>query len=659
MATYPLLFSPGRIGRLTLKNRLLMAPMVRNYADERGQMTSRYLAHLERIARGGVGAIILEASFVSPEGRGFRHQLGLHDDAVIPGLEQAATMAHDYGARLGVQLFHAGRQTTAAVSGGQPVAPSEIPCPLLGELPRGLDRMEIHSLVRAYGDAARRAKAAGLDFVEIHAAHGYLITQFLSPFSNRRTDTYGGSTENRRRFLAEIIEAVRKETGPGFPVTVRLSADEMVPGGMQPADAQDLAIWLQERGVDAVHVSVGNYGSYVRGRMIPPMAVEDGPLVKYAALLKQAVTIPVITVGKLRTPALAETVLANGQADFIALGRELLADPDWPQKAEQGLADEIHRCIACNQGCISRLFEQRDVWCTVNAACGREREFAGLAHDDEHRKVLVAGGGPAGMSAACTAARAGFKVVLCEAGDALGGQLHAAGAAPHRGGWSELLQDLRHQLKLLGVEVRLGTRVDKKFVKQEQPYGVIVATGAEALRPAIPGIGSLNVLTARDLLEGRARAFGSVLVVGGGCAGAQTAEFLAAGGHAVTLAEAEGDIAADAPLDDRTLLLGRLKSQGVNIMTHTRLISVEQDAINLQSGGEIFGIAADTVVLCLGSRPKHGLEVELMGLVPHIATVGDAVSARRATDAVLEGALAALGLSRAAAREPAAVKAAS
>ena len=646
MENTDLLFTPGHIGILTLKNRLVMAPMVRNYADEHGHMTERYLAHLERIAEGGVGTLILEASFVSPEGRGFRNELGLHSDSVIAGLHEAVKVAHDHGARIGIQLYHAGRQTTSRVSGEQPVAPSAIPCPLLQELPRMLDRAEIHALVRAFGNAARRAKEAGMDFVEIHAAHGYLITQFLSPFSNRRPDSYGGSVENRRRFLDEIIDAVRKETGSDYPVTIRISADELVPGGLTSADTVELARWLETKGIAAIHVSVGNYGSYTSGCMIPPMAVKDGPLVPYASRIKQAVRIPVIAVGKLHTPALAESVLRDGQADFIALGRELLADPDWPRKAQEQLPDEIHHCIACNQGCISRLFEQRDVWCTVNPACGREQQFADLHKVGDGRKVLIAGAGPAGMTAARYAARAGFHVVLCEAGEAVGGQLRAAAAAPHRTGWAQLMHDLRHEMTVLGVDVRLKTRVDKKLVLQEKPYAVIVATGAEPNRPDIPGVGEINVITARDLLEGGKRAFGSVLVVGGGCAGAQTAEFLAVKGHAVTIVEAEGDIAADAPLDDRTLLLGRLKNLGVKIMTHTRLLSIELDAINLQSGGEVFGLAADTVVLCLGSYPVHKLEAEVMERVPHVFTVGDAVKARKVTDATLEAALAALGLVR-------------
>ncbi len=641
-----LLFTTGRIGRLTLKNRLVMAPMVRNYADEHGRMTPRYLAHLQCIARGGVGTMILEASFVDLDGRGFRNELGLHDDSVIPGLRQAAELIHAEGVRVGIQLFHAGRQTSMQITGRRPVAPSEIPCPLINELPRALNAAEIRTLAEAFGAAAARARAAGLDFVEIHAAHGYLIIQFLSPFSNRRTDAYGGSVEHRRRFLDEVITAVRKRVGEDFTITIRLSADEMVPGGLTPADTAELAAWLETRGVAAVHVSACNYASYTRGRMIPPMAVEDAPLVQYAALIRQRVKIPVIAVGKLRTPALAEAVLANGQADFIALGRELLADPDWPRKTQTGCADTIHKCIACNQGCITRLFDQRDVWCTVNPECGREREFADHGVLSKPRKLLVVGGGPAGMEAARYAAGAGLQVILCEAQAELGGQLCAAGAAPYRPGWHELLQDLRGELQRLGVELRLNTRVDRKYVEREKPYALVVATGAQPVRPQIPGVNNINVMTARDLLEGRGTACGSVLVAGGGCSGAQTAEYLARAGHTVILIEAEGDIAADAPLDERTLLLGRLRTLNVNILSHTRLLSIGNSSVQLAVAGETSQMAVDTVVLCLGARPENSLEQEVLGLLPHVFTVGDAVRPRKVTEAVIEGALAGLGVAK-------------
>lgn len=648
-----LLFSTGKIGGLTLKNRLLMAPMVRNYADERGHMTPRYLAHIQRIARGGVGAMILEASYVSRDGRGFRNELGLHDDSVITGLRQAAEIVHAQGARLGIQLYHAGRQTSMQITGEQPVAPSAMPCPLMNELPRALNLAEIRKLVNAFGDAAGSAQAADLDFVEIHGAHGYLINQFLSPFSNRRTDGYGGSVEHRRRFLDEVINAVRARVGKDYPVTIRLSADEMVPGGLTPADTVELAAWLETRGIAAIHVSAGNYASYTRGYMIPPMAIEDAPLVKYAALIRARVKIPVIAVGKLRTPALAEAVLANGQADFIALGRELLADPDWPRKAQSGAADTIHKCIACNQGCISRLFDQRDVWCTVNPECGREREFAEHMTARKPYKLLIVGGGPAGMEAARYAAGAGLQVILCEAQAQLGGQLRAAGAAPYRPGWHQLQEDLQSSLQRLGVEVRLNTRVDRKYVEREKPFALIVATGAQPVRPQIPGVNDMYVFTARDVLEGRSTAVGSVLVAGGGCSGAQTAEYLARAGHTVTLIEAEGDIAADAPLDDRTLLIGRLRVLKVNILSHTRLLSIENQVVHLAVDGENTQMAFDTVVLCLGARSENRLEHDVLGLVPHVFTVGDAVRPRKVTEAVIEGALAGLGVAKDSSRETA------
>ncbi|HVC29275.1 MAG TPA: NAD(P)/FAD-dependent oxidoreductase [Gammaproteobacteria bacterium] len=652
-----LLFSTGKIGGLTIKNRLLMAPMVRNYADERGHMTPRYLAHIQRIARGGVGAMILEASYVSRDGRGFRNELGLHDDSVIPGLRQAVELVHAQDARLGIQLYHAGRQTSMQVTGEQPVAPSAMPCPLMNELPRALNLAEIRRLVDAFGAAAARAQAAGLDFVEIHAAHGYLITQFLSPFSNRRTDGYGGSLEHRRRFLDEVISAVRARVGEDFPVTIRLSADEMVPGGLTPADTAELAAWLEGRGIAAIHVSVGNYASYTRGYMIPPMAMEDAPLVKYAALIRERVKIPVIAVGKLRTPALAEAVLANGQADFVALGRELLADPDWPIKAQSGAAETIHKCIACNQGCISRLFDQRDVWCTVNPECGREREFAEHMKARKPYKLLIVGGGPAGMEAARYAAGAGLQVILCEAQAQLGGQLRAAGAAPYRPGWHQLQEGLQSSLQRLGVEVRLNTRVDRKYVEREKPFALVIASGAQPVRPQIPGVNDMYVLTARDVLEGHSTAVGSVLVAGGGCSGAQTAEYLARAGHTVTLIEAEGDIAADAPLDDRTLLIGRLCALKVNILSHTRLISIENQVVHLDVDGETSQMAFDTVVLCLGARSENKLEKDVLGLVPHVFTVGDAVRPRKVTEAVIEGALAGLGVAKDSNREDTALAA--
>lgn len=641
MSHFSLLNSPYRVGRLEIKNRLFMAPMVRNYADGNGYVTPKYEAHIESIARGGVGAIIPEASFVRLDGKGFVNELGIHSDETISGWRRLADVAHRYGAKIGPQLYHAGRQTSSAITGTQPVAPSPIPDPTINEVPRQIERYEIPEFVRAYAEGARRAKEAGCDFVEIHGAHGYLITQFLSPFSNKRDDEYGGSLENRMRFLAEVVQAVREQVGDELPIIVRLSGDEMVPGGLTPDDTVEISRRLESMGVDAIHISAGNYASYELGYMISPMAIPDAPLVHLAEKVKGAVRIPVIAVDKIRSPELAEEILSSGKADFIGLGRELLADPNWPNKAFEGRVDEISKCIACNQGCISRLFEQKDVWCTVNPVTSRELEFAKPPADRKMR-ILVAGGGPAGMEAAKVAAERGHEVILCEREDHLGGQLIAAAAAPYRPGWEELRAYLVREMDRLGVDVRLNTEVVPDLVRELHPDVAIVAIGSHAIRPSVPGFERKNVLTARDILEGKATASGRVVVAGGGCAGAQTAEFLAARGHDVTIVEMLGVIAIDAPKAERELLLGRLQKMGVRILMDTKILSVEEGAVGVQTPSGLDSIPADTVVLCLGSSPNDSLAEELRQIVDRVVVVGDAVEARKVTEAMIEGALAGL-----------------
>ena len=456
------LFSEGKIGSLTTKNRLVMPPMVRNYADKDGLVTDRYVDHIKRIAEGGVGLMILEASFISPEGKGFVNELGIHSDKVLPGLRRLVAMAHAHGAVIGPQLYHAGRQTSQKNSGFQPVAPSAIREPLTGEMPRELTVPEIERLVQQYADAALRAKKSGCDFVEVHGAHGYLITQFLSPFSNQRTDAYGGTEEKRLKFVLDIIAAIRKLVGNDYPIIVRLSGEEMVLIGLTLAETAVIAKRLETAGVNAIHVSVGNYASYTKGMMIPSMAVDDGPLLPLAEGIKRAVTIPVIAVGKIRSPKLAEKVIADEQADFVAIGRTLLADPEWPRKVQAGRLGEINPCIACNQGCISRLFAQQDVWCTVNPANGREAMFAKPI--GAKKTVVVVGSGPAGLSAARTAAARGHRVLLYEKGKRLGGQLFAAGVAPHRDGWNELREVLIRNIKRFSVKVHLKSEGEDEYV---------------------------------------------------------------------------------------------------------------------------------------------------------------------------------------------------
>lgn len=644
MNAVPGLFSAGSIGAVKTKNRVVMSPMVLNYAHPDGRVSRRYLAHMARIARGGVGTMILEASYVTANGRGFTHELGIHSDAMIPGLADVVSVAHENAVTIGIQLYHAGRQTSSAVTGSIPVAPSPLPDPLMDEMPRVLDEGEIASLVEAFAQAARRARLAGFDFVEIHAAHGYLINEFLSPFTNHRSDRYGGTEENRTRFLLEIIAASQALVGDDFPVTVRLSADEMVPGGLTPDDSALIAARLEKAGVAAIHVSAGINASYPKGQMIQPMAVADGSLLPLAARIRKAVRIPVIAVGKIRTPELAERAITDGQADFIALGRSLLADPDWPSKAEAGRGESINHCIACNQGCIGRLLDNLDVWCTVEPATGREEDFE-RRQIGVRKKVLVVGGGPAGMEAAIIAARCGHQPVLCDRADHLGGQLVAAGVPPHRPGWEELRAHLVRELDSAGVQIRLNTEVSAAYAQKGEFDAVIVATGAHAATPDFSNGSGPSMVTARDVLEGKAQVGGAVVIAGGGCAGAQTAEYLAAQGADVTVVEAQGTVAADAPLADRALLLQRLRERKVKLLTDTRIIGVGGSKVTLENPWGIWEISAEALVICVGAHPE-GVELvhELRRVMPRVIVAGDALEPRRVTEAMADGALAALSL---------------
>jgi len=648
MVQFPALFSPGTIGALKTKNRIVMPPMVRNYADENGFVTPKYIAHIDRIARGGVGVMILEASFIRQDGRGFNRQLGIHTDEAIPGLRRLVEVAHAQGAAIGPQIFHAGRQTRSEVTGMQPIAPSPIPDSTINEVPRELSIKEIPEIVDAYAQAARRACQAGCDFVEIHGAHGYLITQFLSPFSNCRNDAYGGSQEGRIRFASEVVQAVREAVGPEFPITMRISADEMVPNGLTLADSAWIAQRLGDLGINAIHVSVGNYASVNRGYMISPMSMPDAPLVPFAEWIKSFVNVPVIAVGKIRSPELADKIISTGRADFVAIGRSLLADPDWPKKAQEGHADQIRICIACNQGCISRLFAGEDVWCTVNPETSREEEFAKpLPKVKKH--VFIAGGGPAGMEAARIAALRGHKVVLFEGRDRLGGALALAAMPPHRPGWTELRNYLIGEMERLGVDVRLGTIANVDLAMREGAEIAIVGVGAVQVPPNISGIKGKNVVLSRDILEGSAKVTGNkIVILGGGISAAQIADFLSDRGYDVTIVAGIKEIAKNAAAIVRELMMERLKQRGVKMLTNTEIVLIEKDHVCIEGPGEVEELPgelpADTVVVSFGTRSKDRIADELREAGLQVLVVGDAAKPRDVTFAMLEGALAGLSI---------------
>ncbi|MFB6466809.1 FAD-dependent oxidoreductase [Cytobacillus sp. Hz8] len=636
------LFTTIKIGNLEISNRFVVPPMITNFCNPNGTTTERYIAYHEARAKGGWGLIITEATAVDPRGRGFQQEAGLWNDQQIESHQRLTERIHKYNSKIFAQIFHAGRQTSKKVIGMQPVAPSPIPCPMKKEIPHELTIDEIKDIVEKYGDAALRAKKAGYDGVEIHGSHGYLVAEFISSFSNKRTDRYGGCLANRLRFPLEIIENVRKKVGPDFPVGIRISADEFVPGGNTIVDARAIAARLEQAGVDVIHVSGGNYAS--TDRFIPPAAVEHGNLTSLAAEIKKVVSIPVITVSRINDPLIAESILVAGIADFTAMGRASLADPELPNKTAEGKYDEIVTCIGCTQGCLKRLFEDVSLQCLVNPALGRERELE-VKPADVKKKVVIAGGGPAGMEAAIVAAQAGHEVHLFEKDSRLGGQFYIGSIPPSKGEISKFINWQINQLQKWNVNVHLKTEVTVDLVKEQHPDAVIVATGGKPLIPNIPGVNNPNVVNAFDVLEGKVDVDDRVLVIGGGQVGAETASHLGTYGRQVTIVEALSGIARDCEPLPKIYLLKDLEDKKVTLFVNTTVKRILPNGVVVTKDNEEFIIPADTVVLAVGAQPINELAAQLEKESFPVKTIGDAVRIRQAVEAIDEGYLAGLNVS--------------
>ncbi len=637
MANLSHLFQPIKIRGMELKNRVVMAPMVTNFATEDGAVTQRLIDYLVARAWGGVGLIEVEATYVRPDGKGFRNELGIYKDDLIPGLQELTRLVHEGGAKVAVQLFHAGRQTSPAVTGTQPIAPSPLPDPSSGVVPRELTVDEIMEIEEAFVQAARRAQQAGFDAVEVHGAHGYLVNQFLSPFSNRRTDDYGGHPEGWSRFAVEIVRKIRQAVGESYPILFRMSADEYVPGGLTLAETRAIARYLQDAGVDAISVSAGNYAS--PGLIIiPTMDLERGIFVPLASGIKEVVSIPVIAVGRLHDPVIADQVIAAGHADMVALGRALLTDPGWVEKAQRGEIDEIRPCISCNQACANYLLEGKSVSCLVNPGVGREREFA-ITPTQKPKRVVVVGGGPAGLEATLVLAERGHQVTLFEEDPRLGGEFAVAALAPRKEELANALRWFIREVRRSGAEVRLGQRATADEVLKLKPDAVIVATGSRPKMPAIPGLMREKAMVARDVLMGRAMPGKHVLVAGGGAVGILTAEHLGLMDKEVTVLELTESVGGDMTADRRYWVLEDLADHDVGIITEAEISRVSDAGVHITHDGHEETIGPiDSVVLALGYEPTRTLADELQGKVPELYTIGDAVEPRSAVEAIREAA---------------------
>ena len=631
------LSTPIAINKTIIKNRFVMPPMVTNLADADGSVTPNLLRHYVTRAKGGVGLIIVEATFIRPDGRGFINGLGIHSDAMIPGLTRLTEEVHAAGAKIAVQLIHAGRQTNAALAGAQPVAASPMACAQMRETPHELSRAEIAVLEDDFALAAVRAQQAGFDGVELHGAHGYLIACFLSPFSNHRTDEYGGGLRSRARMAVETIQKVRQAVGEDYPILFRISADECLRGGLTLTQTKAIAPMLVEAGVDAIHVSVSSYAT-PGDPHIAPMEADMAPLVPMAEGIKKVVPVPVIAVNRIHDPLVAEQVLSEGRADMIAMGRALLADPDLPAKAGRSAFDEILPCIACNQGCIEMLQADKSVTCLVNPACGRDEEFA-IERAVRSKKVLVIGGGPGGLEASRVAALRGHDVTLLERSDRLGGRFLAAGMCPTKQPILPAIAWAIRQLSEVGVKVELEIEATPDLVADRGPDVVIVATGARPVGPPVAGVRAGAAVFAEDVLMGRADTGQRVLVVGGGGTGLDVAVHLALQRRDVTVVEMLDSVGADLGPSNRYWLLKTLERQGVTLLTGTRLVAIDGDQVEIERQGTRKKLEVDCPVVLSCGYEATGKEWDsLRDRVPEVYSIGDAVAPRKALEAIFEGA---------------------
>ncbi|MCL6610223.1 MAG: FAD-dependent oxidoreductase [Peptococcaceae bacterium] len=621
-----ILFSPIKINLLELKSRVVCGPLTTNYAELDGRVNDRLLAYYRRRAAGGAGLVIVEGSFICQEGRGYIKQVGIHDDRMIPGLTKLARAIKEQGARASIQIQHCGRRTGSKLTGLPPLAPSAVPVYQGAEVPREMTEDDILTAIKQFAAAARRAREAGFDSVDVHSAHGYLPAAFLSPLANHRTDRWGGSFENRSRFLVEVVKAIKEEAGWDFPVSVKFSADEYLEGGITLTESQELAELLERNGVDFLQVSAGAPGGknladlnnpHTFMRTLP-MGTSPGCLVYLANEIKKKVSIPVVAIGRLADPPLAERVIKEGRADLVSLARALLADPQWPVKVKEGRLSDIRPCISCNDGCYSRVLAQEEVTCTVNPEVGRE--FLELSRPAANIKsVVVAGGGPAGMEAALVAASRGHRVVLVEKEEQLGGQLNVAHVPPDRDDIKKLRDYLAEQMEKVGVRVITGTALSAGLLDSLLPDALIVATGSVPVVPRFAEKGT-GVVTAHDVLRGGRIDLGRrVLVAGGGLVGCETADYLAERCDQVILVEMLDEIARDASAEERDFLKRKLTKKSVSVLTGAKIVRIEGNRVSVEQSGVELEFEVDSIVLAMGS--SSCLSVEGMNLSPEMIRI--------------------------------------
>jgi 2,4-dienoyl-CoA reductase-like NADH-dependent reductase (Old Yellow Enzyme family)/thioredoxin reductase len=625
------LFAPLEFAGLRVKNRLVMAPMGSCQSDRDGFVTDQTVAYYRRRASGGVGMITVEAALVTPDSHG--HEPRLHGPEFVPGMRRVVDAIRAHDVTVGIQLMHPGRQVTS----GPSVAPSSIPLNSMAPVPHALTTEEIETIVGQYAAAARHAQEAGFEFVEVHGAHGYLPSDFLSPVVNQRDDEYGGSLDRRARFVLDVARAIIDAVD--IPLFWRLSGEELTEGGYTVEDQVQVARWLEEAGIACLSMSAGTW--HTVQVTVAPMYIPRGRMIQYAQRIKQEVGVPVIAVGRLDDPALAERVVDEGSADMVMIGRGLLADPDWPRKVEGGAIEEVRPCIACN-ACVDLVARGLDMRCAVNPELGHESTWE-LVPAETPRRVMVVGSGPAGMEAARIARLRGHEVSLWERDDVIGGKLDVASRAPSK---SEVLRYRDYQVRTLahiGVETHTGVDVTPDVIRREDPDVVLVATGAEPLFPSIPGIDGPTVVDAQEILYQRVSlAPGDhVAIVGGSATGCETAELLLGSGVGVTIIEMQGSIGHGIEQITRRRIVKELRSGGVEVLTRSKVTAIEPGRVIYETeDGVSHELQTSVTALAVGWRPRGAILAGELGDHSN-AVFGDAEHAADFVAAVAAGAAAA------------------
>jgi len=636
MVKYPNLFSPIKIGSLTLKNRIMSAPTSMAELENEGYMGRENIAYYKLRAKGGASVITLGDCIVQgATGKSHPKQILMDDPDVIPGLVKLTDAIKQHSAVASIELDHGGRECSTRFIKGLPMGPV-YEANYFGREIQGMTIDQIESVTNSFVEAAATAKFVGFDMVTIHAGHGWLLSQFLSPTSNKRKDEYGGNIENRARFVLNVVEGIRKRCGPDFPIEVRISGAEFMPGGYGIEEGVEIAKILDGK-VDLIHVSAGTFEDIPSTVIMhPSMFMEHGCNVFLAAEIKKHVKIPVATVGSISIPSHMEEIISSGKADIVAVARAMLADPYLPKKAKEGRDEDIRPCIRCFV-CEGGMFATRTMRCTVNPVIGREFESQFLIPPAVPKKVLIAGGGPGGMQAAITAAERGHDVLLCEKTGSLGGAIKYSEHVSFKKDLYRFWKYLERQIHKSDVAVMLNTQVTPEFVKKISPDVLIAAVGAEPVVPSIPGINNKNVYFADDIHKPDTKIGNKVVIIGGGLMGCETGIHLKRSGKDVTVLEMLGEPYRDANLMHKRALAMEL-SKGITVKTETKCVEINDKgvaAIGPDGKEQLF--EADTVIYAVGIKARTDVVDRLRGSAPEFVWIGDCNKPQKVTEAVRAG----------------------